>query len=127
MENLKCEKCGYEMSSQSDVCPNCEFDSDQTTCGDEMEIFDELSGDWIVPKKSETQVMDLVEKYNSKAREWGYDVLEYNSDTKILKGAFVAKDEAKGIIERTKEKYRNGYMEEDFDKIVKLCDVKWND
>lgn len=139
METIKCKECGCVMSVMSEACPMCgtlvdnvmaeEIVQEMEQCDGivDVDVFDEVSGDWIVPSVNENQVISMVREYNAKAREWGYDELEYNLQSKTLHGAFIAKEEAKGIIERTKEKFRNGYLEEDFDKIIKLCDVKWND
>lgn len=139
METIKCKECGCVMSAMSEACPMCgtpvnklvieakSETTDQLPETENADVFDEVSGDWIVPTKSEAKVVAMVKEYNEKAREWGYDELIYHPETKTLQGTFIAKEEAKGLVGRTKEKYRNGYLEEDFDKIVKLCGVKWND
>lgn len=51
----------------------------------------------------------MIEKYNRKAIEWGYESLSWNAETHIISGKFVPQGEEGGLIRSLKIAYWKGY------------------
>lgn len=144
METIKCKECGQVMGAMSESCPKCgapvinEVETvevveqterkissiEEANTMDEVEEY--LTSDnfrYYVPPKNLSQVLSMIEKYNKKAGEWGYETLAYDEQEKTLKGTFTEKSGARGFLASSKEAYRNGYLKGDFEKITKLCTI----
>lgn len=82
----------------------------------------------IVPESVLPKVLKMISSYNKQAEKWGYELLIYNPETHSISGKFTARtdmeDSKAGFLKEMKETYRNGYLEEDWKKILKLCTVQ---
>lgn len=65
------------------------------------------------------KIEKMIEKYNRKAIEWGYEPLSWDAETHTLSGKFAPQGEEGGFIRSLKMAYRNGYLKEDYEKILK--------
>lgn len=66
--------------------------------------------------------------YNEKAEKWGYEKVVYDTSTKSVVGTFKSKcDEVSGFWHKVVYAYRDGYMKEDFNKLIKLSNSLSND
>ena len=76
-----------------------------------------------VPESVLPQVINIINGYNKKAAKWGYELLTLNSDNTIT-GKFTPKEDPNaGFMQKMKEAYKNGDLEEEWKKILKLCGV----
>ena len=76
-----------------------------------------------VPESVLPKVINIINGYNRKAEKWGYELLTLNSDNTIS-GKFTPKNNASGFWGGMKEAYKNGDLEEEWKKILKLCGVE---
>lgn len=74
-----------------------------------------------VPKSAVPKVRKLIEAYNNKAIKWGYDLLAFYADDNTVSGKFEPKSNSSGFMSGFKEGWRNGDLEEEWKKILKLC------
>lgn len=74
-----------------------------------------------VPKSAIQNVRKLIEGYNRKAAKWGYELLTFNTGSNTITGKFVPKNDSGGFMSGFKEGWRNGELEEEWNKILKLC------
>ncbi len=86
-------------------------------------ISEARSTQLIVPMSAISKVCKLIDGYNKKASKWGYELLTLNSDNTIS-GKFTPKNNASGFWGGMKEAYKNGDLEEEWKKILKLCGVE---
>lgn len=140
METIKCKECGQVMGAASEACPRCgtpvinetdiaemveqtenQIPSIEETRNEEETLGNDNTPCYHIPSNNLSKVIRMIEKYNKKAEEWGYETLAYNEQTMTFTGSFTEKNEANGFWAESKEVYRNGYLKEDFEKIVKLC------
>lgn len=79
----------------------------------------------IVPENAVPKVLKIIDGYNKKAKKWGYELLTYNVEDSTISGKFTEKTDAEdskaGFMAEMKEAYKNGYLEEEWKKILKLC------
>ena len=79
----------------------------------------------IVPENVMKKVLKIMDGYNKKAEKWGYEVLRFHSFTHTIDGRFTPKTDAEdskaGFMAEMKEAYKNGDLEEEWKKILKLC------
>jgi hypothetical protein len=75
-----------------------------------------------VPMNAISKVCKLIDGYNKKASKWGYELLTLNSDNTIS-GKFTPKNNGSGFFAGIKEAYKNGDLEEEWNKILILCGV----
>lgn len=75
-----------------------------------------------VPESVLPKVINIINGYNRKAEKWGYELLTLNSDNTIS-GKFMPKNNGGGFFAGMKEAYKNGDLEEEWKKILKLCGV----
>lgn len=76
-----------------------------------------------VPESVLPKVINIINGYNKKAEKWGYELLTLNSDNTIS-GKFIPKEDSNaGFMQKMKEAYKNGDLEEEWKKILKLCGV----
>jgi len=63
-----------------------------------------------------TKINTMIEAYNKKARKWGYD--EISVENGKLNREFIEKSTlGMSFWKKIKTAYRNGYLEEDYEKI----------
>lgn len=78
-----------------------------------------------VPENVSQKVLKIIKGYNQKASKWGYDLLVYNADNHTISGKFTPKTDAQdakmGLWKEMKEAYKNGDLDEEWKKILKLC------
>ena len=80
----------------------------------------------IVSESVLPQVINIINGYNRKAEKWGYELLTLNSDNTIT-GKFTPKEDPNaGFMQKMKEAYKNGDLEEEWKKILKLCGIDSN-
>jgi hypothetical protein len=80
----------------------------------------------IVSESVLPQVINIINGYNKKAEKWGYELLTLNSDNTIT-GKFTPKEDPNaGFMQKMKEAYKNGDLEEEWKKILKLCGIDSN-
>lgn len=79
----------------------------------------------VVPENAVPKVLKIIDGYNKKARKWGYELLTFNVDDCTVSGKFTPKTDAEdskaGFMAEMKEAYKNGDLEEEWKKILKLC------
>ncbi len=79
-----------------------------------------------VPESVLPKVINIINGYNRKAEKWGYELLTLNSD-KTITGKFTPKEDPNaGFMQKMKEAYKNGDLEEEWKKILKLCGIDSN-
>lgn len=79
-----------------------------------------------VPESVLSKVINIINGYNKKAEKWGYELLTLNSDNTIT-GKFTPKEDPNaGFMQKMKEAYKNGDLEEEWKKILKLCGIDSN-
>ncbi len=79
-----------------------------------------------VPESVLPKVINIINGYNKKAEKWGYELLTLNSDNTIT-GKFTPKEDPNaGFMQKMKEAYKNGDLEEEWKKILKLCGIDSN-
>lgn len=100
-------------NTQEDENEDVDFDLDADDMEEDKGIY--------VPTVVQSKVLELVKKYNENAFKWGYSILVYDDKNQMLYGSFKEKNEAKGFWNGSKEAYRNGYLKEDFEKIIEMC------
>ena len=103
--------------SHDNIDENVNMDEDDVITNENSGIY--VSSE-ILPK-----VLKLVKKYNAQASKWGYSIIEYDDENQMIYGSFEEKNEAKGFWNESKEAFRNGYLKEDFEKIIKMCGQKF--
>jgi hypothetical protein len=74
-----------------------------------------------VPKNVVSEVRILIDGYNKKAAKWGYELLTFNADSNTISGKFTPKSNSSGLMGAFKEGWRNGDLEDEWNKILKLC------
>jgi hypothetical protein len=74
-----------------------------------------------VPKSAVSTVRKLIDGYNKKAAKWGYELLTFNAESNTISGKFKPKTSSSGLMSGFKEGWRNGDLEEEWKKILKLC------
>lgn len=74
-----------------------------------------------VPRSAVSKVRPLIDSYNQKAAKWGYDLLIFDPENKTISGKFKPKSNSSGFMSGLKEGWRNGDLEEEWKKILKLC------
>lgn len=78
----------------------------------------------MVPELALSKVLKEFDYYNKLATKWGYELLQYDKDYHTIIGRFTPKaDTEAGLMKAVKETYRNGAMEENWKKILRLCGV----
>ncbi len=82
----------------------------------------------LVPENVVPKVLKIINVYNKKASKWGYDLLAYNANSHTISGKFTpitnAQDGKTGFWNEVKEIYKNGELEYEWEKILKLCGMK---
>lgn len=114
-------KLGIDSSNAENLYSHETDYLDEDVAMDESGEETEVNTGIYVPSAVQSKVIEMVKKYNSQASKWGYCIIEYDEANQMLYGAFEEKKEAKGFWNESKEAYRNGYLKEDFEKIIKLC------
>ena len=81
-----------------------------------------------VPESAVPEVLEIIARYNKDAAKWNYELLEYNAESHTISGKFTTKTDAKdskaGMWQEMKEEFKNGYLEYDWKRILKLCGVR---
>ena len=82
----------------------------------------------LVPENVVPKILKIINVYNKKASKWGYDLLAYNANSHTISGKFTpitnAQDGKTGFWNEVKEIYKNGELEYEWEKILKLCGMK---
>ena len=81
----------------------------------------------MVPEYALRKVLKEFDYYNKQAAKWGYELLQYDKESHTIIGKFTPKTDAQdgklGLMKEIKEIYKNGAIEENWKKILKLCGV----
>ena len=81
-----------------------------------------------VPENVLPKVLKILDYYNQRAEKWGYEKLVYDNSTRQLAGSFKPITTAEtssnsSLWSKMKESGRNADLKEEYDKILKLCNV----
>ena len=111
-----------KQNSQSSNKPNVNIETEkQSQPTEKKQELPQLT----VPESVVPQVLKIIKGYNKKAAKWGYELLTYNADSHTVSGSFTPKTEAAdskaGFMKQMKEAYKNGDLDEEWKKILKLC------
>lgn len=131
----KCDQDICEVEMTSSIIPTYNNDKVQTANKSQESIKNKANQSFAQKKVNKAvdaeriknnpkyhQFIKSIDDYNVKAKKWGYGLISFNLTELTLKGIFVAKTNPnKGFWDGMKSRYRDGYLEEDYYKIIRLC------